>query len=129
MIIPEELNYTKSHEWIKTLDNGTIEMGLSDYAQNELGDIVFVNLPKSGAALTAGLVFADVESVKAVSDIYSPVTGSVIEINRELLDAPELINKSPYAAWLIRAQGFIQKDDLLSAEEYKALCGQTTNRK
>ena len=121
MIIPEELKYTKSHEWIKVLDNGTVEIGLSDYAQHELGDIVFVNLPKVGDTLTAGAAAADVESVKAVSDIYSPMNGKVIEINKELFDAPEKINKSPYTAWLIRIEGVIQDSDLLSADEYKDL--------
>jgi len=120
MIIPEELKYTKSHEWIKILENGTVELGLSDYAQHELGDIVFVNLPKIGDTLTAGAAAADVESVKAVSDIYSPMNGKVIEINQELFDAPEKINKSPYTAWLIRIEGVLQENDLLSAGEYKA---------
>jgi len=121
MNIPEELKYTKSHEWVKILDSGIIEIGLSDYAQQELGDIVFVNLPKSGETLEAGSVFADVESVKAVSDIYSPVSGKVKEINQDLLNAPELINKSPYTAWLIRAEGAVPDGELLSAAEYSAL--------
>ena len=121
MNIPEELKYTKSHEWIRFNDNGIAEIGLTDYAQNELGDIVFVNLPKTGEALKAGSVFADVESVKAVSDIYSPVNGTVREINQDLLNAPELINKSPYTAWLIRAEGIVPESEILSADEYNAL--------
>ena len=121
MNIPEELRYTKSHEWIRVLENGTIELGLSDYAQSELGDIVFVSLPETGEALAAGSVFADVESVKAVSDIFSPLNGKVIEINQELLNAPELINKSPYTAWLIRAEGVVQETEFLSAAEYRNL--------
>ena len=121
MNIPEDLKYTKSHEWVRILDGGSIEMGLSDYAQQELGDIVFVNLPKTGTSLTQGSAFADVESVKAVSDIYSPMNGKVKEINQDLLNAPELINKSPYTAWLIRAEGLIPEGDLLSAAEYKNL--------
>ena len=119
MNIPEELKYTKSHEWIRVLENGIIEIGLSDFAQQEMGDIVFVNLPKTGESLSAGSVFADVESVKAVSDIYSPLNGKVSEINGELLDNPELINKSPYTSWLIRAEGIMSHNDLLSADEYK----------
>jgi len=119
MNIPEELKYTKSHEWIRVLENGIIEIGLSDFAQQEMGDIVFVNLPKTGESLSTGSVFADVESVKAVSDIYSPLNGKVSEINGELLDNPELINKSPYTSWLIRAEGVMSHNDLLSADEYK----------
>ena len=119
MNIPEELKYTKSHEWIKTLENGTAEIGLSDFAQQELGDIVFVNLPKTGDSLTEGSAFAEVESVKVVSEINSPMNGKITEINEELLDAPELINKSPYTAWFIRAEGSIPESGLLSADEYK----------
>ena len=124
MNTPEDIKYTKSHEWVKNLDNGVIEIGLSDYAQAELGDIVFVNLPNAGDTLTAGTVFADVESVKAVSDIYSPLSGKVIEVNQELIKSPELINKSPYTAWFIRAEGVIQDGALISAEEYKDLLEQ-----
>ncbi|MCL2833064.1 MAG: glycine cleavage system protein GcvH [Treponema sp.] len=121
MNIPENLKYTKSHEWIRVLDNGTLEIGLTDFAQQELGDIVFVNLPKSGEKITAGSVFADVESVKAVSDIYSPADGAVTEINQDLLNAPELINKSPYTAWLIRADGAVPEGELLTANEYSKI--------
>ena len=91
MILKEELKYSKSHEWI-ALDGDTAVVGLTDYAQSELGDLVFVNLPEVGDTVEAGEVFGDVESVKAVSDVYSPVTGEVTEINEELLDSPELIN-------------------------------------
>ncbi|MDR2618059.1 MAG: glycine cleavage system protein GcvH [Treponema sp.] len=123
MNIPEDRKYTKSHEWVKTLDNGIIEIGLTDYAQQELGDIVFVNLPRVGDSLQAGSPFADVESVKAVSDIFSPLTGLVKEINQEALDSPETINSSPYTAWLIRAQGEIPAEELLPAAGYRALLG------
>ena len=118
MNIPNELKYTKTHEWVRILDNGIIEIGLSDYAQGELGDIVFVNLPKTGDKLTAGSRFADLESVKAVSDIYSPISGTVKEVNEKILSAPETINKAPYESWLIRAEGTIA-GNLLSAEEYE----------
>ena len=121
MNIPEDLKYTKSHEWIRVLDDGIVEIGLSDYAQDQLGDIVFINLPNSGDSLAKGEVFADVESVKAVSDIYSPMDGKVKESNAELIEAPELINQSPYTAWLIRVEGSLSQEDLLSASEYKAL--------
>jgi len=122
MYIPEGLNYTNTHEWIKKLDNGILEIGLSDYAQQELGDIVFINLPKTGDTLKAGSVFADVESVKAVSEIYSPMDCRVIEINQDLLNSPELVNQSPYTAWLVRIEcGVVDEKVLLSADEYRAL--------
>ena len=115
---PEELKYSKSHEWVKFLDDTTVLIGLTDYAQDALGDLVFVNLPEAGAEVTAGEAFADVESVKAVSDVFSPVTGTVAEINEELLDAPEQMNEDPYGAWLIKVENITDKDELLSAEEY-----------
>ena len=115
---PEELKYSKSHEWVKFLDDTTVLIGLTDYAQDALGDLVFVNLPEAGDEVTAGEAFADVESVKAVSDVFSPVTGTVVEINEELLDAPEQMNEDPYGAWLIKVENITAKDELLSAEEY-----------
>jgi glycine cleavage system H protein len=121
MDLPENLQYTKSHEWIRIRDDGTLEIGLSDFAQQELGDIVFVSLPEPGDSLKAGVSFADVESVKAVSEVYSPVTGTVTEINEDLASSPERVNESPYEAWLIRAQGEPGAGELLSAAEYKAL--------
>lgn len=120
MNFPKELKYSKSHEWVKEEADGTMLIGLTDYAQNELGDLVFVNLPEEGDALTAGEAFGDVESVKAVSDIYSPVTGEVAEINEELLDAPESINGDPYGAWFIRARNITGTEELLDAESYEA---------
>lgn len=95
-------------------------IGLTDYAQSELGDLVFVNLPEVGDEVTAGEPLGDVESVKAVSDVYSPVSGEVSEINEALLDAPELINESPYEAWFIKVKDVSEEEELLSAEEYKA---------
>lgn len=120
MNIPAELRYTKTHEWIKE-ENGIVTVGLSDYAQQELGDLVFVNLPQVGDTVTAGEAFADVESVKAVSDVYSPVTGTVFEINEALLDAPESINQDPYGAWLIRVENVTDTVETLSAAEYEAM--------
>ena len=119
MNFPAELKYTKSHEWVKDLGNGLFEIGLSDYAQNELGDIVYVNLPKAGDQVKAGEPFADVESVKAVSNIYCPVNGTVREVNEAVLSAPESINKAPYETWLIRAEGSVTDGQLLSAVEYE----------
>ncbi len=115
-----ELLYSKSHEWVKMEDETTAIIGLTDYAQSELGGLVFVNLPEDGDEVTAGEPFADVESVKAVSDVFSPVTGIVSEINEELLDAPESINDTPYEAWLIKVTDITDKEDLLNEEEYKA---------
>lgn len=119
MELREELLYSKSHEWVKE-EGEEMVIGLTDYAQSELGDLVFVNLPEEGDELTVGEAFADVESVKAVSDVYAPVAGTVSEINEELLDAPEKINEAPYGAWLVRVKDVTEKEALLSAEEYQA---------
>ncbi len=116
------LMFTKSHEWLNMLDDNTATVGISDYAQNELGGLVFVNLPEPGDEVVAGDTFADVESVKAVSDIYSPVTGTFLEINEELLDAPEMINDAPYDAWFIKVEGITDHEELLTEEEYKEYC-------
>jgi len=118
MKFPKELKYTKTHEWVKEA-GGVFEIGLTDYAQTELGDIVFVNLPQPGDAITAGSAFADLESVKAVSDIMSPVTGTVKEVNEALLDSPQLINTDCYGAWIIRAEGKVESG-LIDAEAYEA---------
>ena len=119
MNFPAELKYAKSHEWVRDLGNGLFEIGISDYAQKELGDIVYVNLPNTGDKLKAGESFADVESVKAVSDLFSPVNGIVKEISEAALSAPESINKAPYETWLIRAEGSVPEGKLLSAGEYE----------
>ena len=120
MKYPEELFYSKSHEWVK-LEGDCAWIGITDFAQDALGDLVYVNLPEMGDEVTAGETFADVESVKAVSDIYSPVTGTVAEINEALLDAPETINQSPYEAWLIKVEGVTDKEELLSAAAYQEI--------
>ena len=119
-IILDELMYTESHEWIKDLGNGMVEIGITDFAQHELGDIVFVNLPTVGDEAIVAEVFSDVESVKAVSDIYSPVSGEVYEINEALLDNPALLNTSPYDAWLVRVKDVTEKEELLTKSEYEA---------
>jgi len=115
---PKDLLYSESHEWVKMLDDTTALVGLTDYAQSELGGLVFVNLPEVGDEITAGETFADVESVKAVSDVYSPVTGVVAEINEELLDAPEKINEAPYDAWFVKVSDISAKEELLDADAY-----------
>lgn len=119
MNFPKELKYSKTHEWLK-MEDGVAVIGLTDFAQDELGDIVFINLPEEGDEFGVDDVFADVESVKAVSDINSPVGGTVTEINEELLDAPEKINEAPYEAWLVKMEVSEEADDLMSAEEYEA---------
>lgn len=119
MNIPAELKYTKSHEWVKMTDDTRAMVGLTDYAQDALGDLVFVNLPEVGDEITAGEAFADVESVKAVSDVYSPVTGRVVEVNEALLDAPESINESPYDAWFVKVEDISRTEELMSGEEYE----------
>lgn len=119
MELREGLKYSKSHEWVKEED-GVCVIGLTDYAQSELGNLVFVNLPEEGDEVTVGEAFADVESVKAVSDVYAPVTGVVAEINEELLDAPESINEAPYDAWFIKVKDITDREELLTGEEYQA---------
>ena len=120
MNVPKELMYTISHEWVKTVDETTVVVGLTDYAQDALGDLVFVNLPEPGDDVTAGEAFGDVESVKAVSDVLSPVTGQVEEINEELLDSPESVNQSPYDAWFIKIKDVSGKEELMDGEAYEA---------
>ena len=119
MKLEQGVLYSKSHEWVKEED-GAFVIGLTDYAQSELGDLVFVNLPEEGDEIMVGEPFADVESVKAVSDVYAPVTGVVSEVNEELLDAPERINESPYEAWCVKVKDVSEKEELLSAKEYEA---------
>ena len=119
MDYPRELRYTKTHEWLKE-DGVTVLVGLTDFAQKELGDLVFINVPFEGDAVTAGTSFADVESVKAVSEVISPVSGTIIEVNETLVDKPEKINQEPYAAWIVRVGDISQREALLSAEEYEA---------
>ena len=121
MNYPTNLQYSKSHEWIRTED-GMAVIGISDFAQHALGDVVFVNLPAEGDGVTAGDAFGDVESVKAVSDLVSPVTGTVCAVNEELLDAPEKLNSDPYGAWLIKVENVEGSEELLDAAAYEAFC-------
>ncbi len=118
---PTELKYAKTHEWVKEED-GLCVIGLTDFAQDALGDIVFVNLPEVGDEVTSGESFSDVESVKAVSDIYSPVTGTIAEVNEELLDNPALINEDCYNAWLIKVNDVTDSEELLDSEAYQEVC-------
>ena len=118
--IPAHLKYSKSHEWILEED-GVFTIGLTDYAQNALGDIVFINLPEEEDEVASGESFADVESVKAVSDVFSPVTGVVTAVNEALLDDPAQINEAPYDAWLIKVSQVTDTETLLDAEGYEAV--------
>jgi len=119
--IPNELSYTKEHEWVSFVDL-TFTMGITDYAQAALGDIVYVQLPKIGEAVVAGKVCGEVESTKSVSDIYAPVTGTIVEINDALSNSPESINSDPYGAgWLAKIQVQAAPSDLLTAAQYAEL--------
>ncbi|WP_297717301.1 glycine cleavage system protein GcvH [Intestinimonas sp.] len=124
MNTPEHLSYTKSHEWVLFAADGSAKVGLTDHAQDALGDLVFVNLPQVGDALTCGEALGDVESVKAVSDVYSPVSGTVKAVNEDLLDAPEAINADPYGAWLVEVEDITDREELLDAAAYEAHCAQ-----
>ncbi len=122
MQIPEELRYTENHEWARLEDDGTIRIGITDYAQDSLGDIVFVDLPDVGAAITAGGPFAEVESTKSVSDVYGPVSGSVQKVNELLADTPEIVNQDPYGdGWfvLINPEAGASIDNLMDAAAYR----------
>jgi len=118
MLIPKELRYYKSHEWVR-VEGDTALVGITDYAQNELGDLVYINLPNLGDEVATDEAFADVESVKAVSDVLSPLAGTVSEVNEALVDAPELINQDPYAAWIVRLKDISGLEGLMSAQEYE----------
>lgn len=121
---PEELRYTAEHEWVRAHGDGTATFGITHFAQDALGDIVYVSLPNSGDALAAGSTCGEVESTKSVSDVYAPVAGEVIEVNPALDGAPETINADPYGAgWLVRIRlaDAASVDALLTAAEYRAL--------
>ncbi|HVD34718.1 MAG TPA: glycine cleavage system protein GcvH [Rubrobacter sp.] len=116
--MPEDLQYTKSHEWVR-IEGDTATIGITDHAQEELGDVVFVELPDEGATFDAGESFGTVESVKAVSDLYTPVGGEIVEVNSALEDAPENINEDPYGeGWIVKLRTS-DEADLLSPEEYE----------
>ena len=123
MNFPAELKYSKSHEWVK-MDGDVAVIGISDFAQDALGDVVFINLPGEGDSVTAGEAFGDVESVKAVSDIISPVTGVICAVNEDLADAPENLSSDPDGAWIIKVENITGQEDLLDAAAYEALCAE-----
>ncbi len=121
MNFPTDLKYAKSHEWVRQ-EGDTYVIGLTDFAQDELGDIVFVNLPQEGDSVTAGEAFSDVESVKAVSDVLSPVSGVVEAVNEELMDDPAKVNSDPYGAWFVKVKEVSDVEELLDAAAYEAHC-------
>jgi len=121
--VPSNLRYTKDHEWVKVEGDGTVTVGITDYAQAALGDVTFIDLPKVGRQLEANDVFGTVESVKAASDLYSPVGGEVIAINSSLNDTPDLVNREPYEkAWMIRIKlkNPTELDKLLDSSNYQS---------
>lgn len=124
MNFPAELKYSKDHEWVKMLDGTTALVGITDFAQSELGDLVFINLPQEGDEVTAEESFCDVESVKAVSDVMSPCTGVIAEVNAELEDEPQLLNEDPYGAWIAKIKDISSFGELMSADEYEAFVQQ-----
>ena len=121
---PTDRRYSKEHEWVVPRDDGTALVGISDFAQNQLGDVVFVELPKVGAALAQFDQMGEIESVKAVSDLYTPVGGEVVEVNADVVNKPELVNEDPYGkGWLIRVRmdSAAELDNLMDAAQYSAL--------
>ena len=122
MTLQNDRKYTGSHEWLLDLGNGSYRVGLSDYAQNSLGDIVFIDLPQPGDKVTAESSMGDVESVKAVSEVLSPVSGTVTAVNEALATAPESINADPYGAWLLEVNDVTAFAELMDAAAYEAFC-------
>ncbi|MBW8349907.1 glycine cleavage system protein GcvH [Bacillus sp. IITD106] len=123
MNTPKELRYSEEHEWVK-VEDGKVRIGITDFAQSELGDIVFVELPEVGDEVTADEPFGSVESVKTVSELYAPLSGKVVAVNEDLDDSPEFVNESPYEkAWMIviEPSDLSEMDNLMSAEEYEQM--------
>ena len=126
MAVPSELKYSKEHEWVK-VEGNTVTIGITEYAQGELGDIVFVELPDVDDEINEGDTFGSVESVKTVSELYAPVSGKVLESNEELEDSPEFVNESPYEkAWMVKVElsDESQLEELMSAEQYSEMIGE-----
>jgi glycine cleavage system H protein len=119
--VPDNLRYAKTHEWARRDADGTVRVGISDHAQEALGDVVYLELPEVGRRIRAGEACAVVESVKAASDIYSPVSGEIVDCNADLIEKPELINQKPYAAWLfaVKPEAPAEWEQLLDAEDYR----------
>lgn len=124
-LVPEDLLFTAEHEWISSTGAGTVRFGITDYAQDSLGDIVYVDLPKVGQSVTAGQPCGEVESTKSVSEIYAPVTGEVVAVNAALSDAPETVNSQPYGdGWMVEVRVVGDPEATLDAAAYRALIGE-----
>ena len=121
MNVREDFFYLPTHEWVQFVDETTALIGISDYAQHALGDIVYISLPDVDDTIEQGKSFCDIESVKAVSDVYAPVTGVVVAINEDLEDAPEKLNESPYDTWIVKVEGTFDREQLLDSTAYKKL--------
>jgi glycine cleavage system H protein len=126
MTIPADLKYTESHEWVRLESDGSVTIGITDHAQEALGDIVFLELPEAGKAVSAGDAIAVIESVKAASDIYAPLSGEIVEANTALAGAPDQVNSEPYGSWLfkLKPSDAAALDKLLSAEAYGESIGE-----
>jgi glycine cleavage system H protein len=128
-VIPEDLRYTDAHEWVRDLGEGVVRIGITDHAQSQLGDVVFVQLPAVGESVAAGAAVGEVESTKSVSDIFAPLSGTVVAVNEALADAPELVNSGPYGdGWMLEvrlegADGAAPLDELLDPAAYRDLVG------
>ncbi|NLM20399.1 MAG: glycine cleavage system protein GcvH [Peptococcaceae bacterium] len=122
MKVDKDIKYSKTHEWVKFLDDTTALIGLTDYAQEQLGDLVFINMPAEGDEVSCDTPFGDIESVKAVSDINSPVDGIVAEVNEEIAENPENINSDPYGSWIIKVSNITEICDLMDADSYERFC-------
>ncbi|QKV92441.1 glycine cleavage system protein GcvH [Streptomyces sp. NA02950] len=120
---PQQLRYSKEHEWLSAADDGVSTIGITEFAANSLGDVVYVQLPEVGATVTAGESCGELESTKSVSDLYAPVTGEVTEINEDVVNDPALVNSAPFeGGWLFKVRVTDEPDDLLSADDYTAFC-------
>ncbi|MDJ0460775.1 glycine cleavage system protein GcvH [Streptomyces sp. 21So2-11] len=121
---PQQLRYSKEHEWLATAEDGVATIGITEFAANALGDVVYAQLPEVGDTVTAGETCGELESTKSVSDLYAPVTGEVTEFNQDVVDDPSLVNSAPFeGGWLFKVRVTQEPDDLLSADEYTALSG------
>ncbi|GAA3491950.1 glycine cleavage system protein GcvH [Streptomyces cremeus] len=121
---PQQLRYSKEHEWLATAEDGVATVGITEFAANALGDVVYADLPSVGDTVTAGETCGELESTKSVSDLYSPVTGEVVEANQDVVDDPSLVNSAPFeGGWLFKVRVTEEPGDLLSADEYTALSG------
>ena len=124
-MVPDDVRFTREHEWVREAADGTIVFGITDYAQDALGDIVFVDLPDVGASVTAHAPCGEVESTKSVSELYSPVSGEVVTVNPRLSDAPETVNSDPYGdGWMVEVRPSEPLADILEAADYRALIGE-----